>query len=87
MAKRDFKISRWVVTGCANLLSNRTQKMTLVCGKMRSSILDVWSLRGPTSAEDIGRHEPKTRERSEAKPREGIKSENWSKKRERMKEL
>lgn len=51
--KYGFSISRWVVTGCANLLSKRTQKMTLVCGKMRSSILDVWSLRGLTSAEDI----------------------------------
>lgn len=51
--KHDFKISRWVVTRCANLLSKRAQEMTPVCGKRRSSILDVWSLRGLTSAEDI----------------------------------
>lgn len=56
-------------------------------GKITSSILDMLSMRGPKSSEDIKTktHEPKNGEWFETKPWEGIKSKNWSKKNEKMK--
>lgn len=41
------------MNGVADLLSNGIQKEKLVCGKIMSSILDMLSLKGPTSAEEI----------------------------------
>lgn len=41
------------MNGGADLLSNGIQKEKLMCGKIMGSILDMLSLRGPTSAKDI----------------------------------
>lgn len=73
----------------AKLLSNGIRRRNgHVCGKIMSSIMDMFRMMSPKSPGNIqiGTHEPKNG--SDLKQRkEGIKPENWSMKNEKMKGL